>query len=228
MRVDTLGSPAGIRRPVQNQHVPLDIDIDIDEDVDSSNRKQNTGTKSSNKVAKPPRPDSKPSQVVNAPPQPPPPPPAKRVKSAADYESKDVEMANVASDNTPISSKDPKEKDGEADSKAAKSRVASEKEKSERQRSVKREASSKPGSTATPAATARDSKKEEPTKNRFTGTNLVQYGLWAHYLAYGSAMMCLCMGAFAIAWVEGHTYHCRINGELINSNFLYTSTGSVG
>lgn len=33
-----------------------------------------------------------------------------------------------------------------------------------------------------------------------TSENIIQYGLWAHYLSYGAASMCICMGVFAVAW----------------------------
>lgn len=36
--------------------------------------------------------------------------------------------------------------------------------------------------------------------NQIAAENIIQYGLWAHYLSYGAAAMCLCMGVFAIAW----------------------------
>lgn len=36
--------------------------------------------------------------------------------------------------------------------------------------------------------------------NKIVAENIIQYGLWAHYLSYGAAAMCLCMGVFAIAW----------------------------
>ena len=48
------------------------------------------------------------------------------------------------------------------------------------------------------AAPAEEGKKDasppKAQKDRFVGANGLQYVLWGHYLAYGSAMMCLLMG----------------------------------
>jgi hypothetical protein len=74
---------------------------------------------------------------------------------------------------------------------------------------------------------APDGKKrvESQSKNRFKGANPLQYGLWAHYLAIGAALMCICMGAFAILWDDARTYNCRVGGELIASKYRYLSNG---
>lgn len=57
--------------------------------------------------------------------------------------------------------------------------------------------------------------------NRFKGANVLQYGLWAHYLGYGAAMMCVCMGSFAALWRDARTYGCHIDGDQISPIFLY-------
>lgn len=71
-----------------------------------------------------------------------------------------------------------------------------------------------------------DSNRVVSTASRFKGANPLQYLLWAHFMAYGSAAMCICMGIFAIAWTDAETYGCRIDGQLISSKFLFDSTGS--
>eukprot|EP01038_Epipyxis_sp_PR26KG_P010834 gene10834-14544_t len=62
--------------------------------------------------------------------------------------------------------------------------------------------------------------------DRFVGPNMIQYGLWAHYLSYGSAIMAIVVGSFAISYNDATTYKCHIYGETISSNFLYKSDGT--
>eukprot|EP01036_Dinobryon_divergens_P033073 gene33073-42785_t len=61
--------------------------------------------------------------------------------------------------------------------------------------------------------------------NKIVAENIIQYGLWAHYLSYGAAAMCLCMGVFAIAWKNTTPYNCKIDGKYINIAYLPTSDG---
>ena len=60
----------------------------------------------------------------------------------------------------------------------------------------------------------------------FKSQNHLQYGLWAHYLALGAALMCIVMGIFAVRWDTAGTYHCKIYGDEISSKYLYTVGGS--
>ena len=61
--------------------------------------------------------------------------------------------------------------------------------------------------------------------DRFKGLNGVQYGLWAHWLAYGAAAMCLCMGIFAILWDSAPDFDCKIHGDEISEKYLYDKNG---
>ncbi len=204
MRVDTLGSPSDsggkIRRPVTNSHVALDIDGDDDAAQPSPSR-----SNSNKGVSKPPRPNSN-ANIASAPPQPPPPP--------ASRKSKAVEMVEETKDGgVAVAVAVPVQEQRESKPKSDRSSV-----KKPREASATSATPAKTGGDARPSE--RDSKKEP---SRFVGQNLIQYGLWAHYLAYGAACFCLCMGAFAMAWSDAHTYHCRIRGDLINSKYLYVN-----
>jgi NAD(P)H-flavin reductase len=66
--------------------------------------------------------------------------------------------------------------------------------------------------------------KRELGADVFVGENGVQYGLWAHYLALGAGLMCVVMGIFAVRWDTAGTYHCKILGDSISPNFLFTGT----
>lgn len=63
-------------------------------------------------------------------------------------------------------------------------------------------------------------------KSIFIGENGVEYGLWAHYLAYGAGLMCMVMGIFAVLWSTADTYNCKIYGKTISSNFLFNPDGT--
>lgn len=53
------------------------------------------------------------------------------------------------------------------------------------------------------------------------GRNILQYALWAHYMAYGCSFLCMMFGIFAVLWMNAHTSGCKVNGKLINQVFLY-------
>lgn len=65
--------------------------------------------------------------------------------------------------------------------------------------------------------------KENPEK--FKGKNGIQYGLWAHYMTWGSALLCFLCGLFACIYTEASTYGCKIDGKLISSRFLFDVNG---
>ena len=77
------------------------------------------------------------------------------------------------------------------------------------------------------AAPAEEGKKDtsppKAQKDRFVGANGLQYVLWGHYLAYGSAMMCLLMGVFAVAFTYATTYGCKIDGVSVHPKYLLPS-----
>jgi hypothetical protein len=80
------------------------------------------------------------------------------------------------------------------------------------------------GVAAPPPAESRGSGKEGGSI--FVGENAVQYGLWAHYLALGAALMCIVMGIFAVRWEEASAYHCRLHGKSIHPNFQFAADGN--
>ena len=86
------------------------------------------------------------------------------------------------------------------------------------------------GSSAPPAATvsggAAGGQGKDPSGSVFVGENGVQYGLWAHFLAYGAGIMCIVMGIFAVLWDSAHAYHCEIDDKLISPNFLFLPDGT--
>lgn len=72
-------------------------------------------------------------------------------------------------------------------------------------------------------STASDAKKKaEEEKARFVGRNLIQYGLWAHFMSYGAALLSFWLGIFAMLWsVRGKTYDCELGkGQHINSIYM--------
>lgn len=81
----------------------------------------------------------------------------------------------------------------------------------------------KESSKAAPASKERA--PSAPTVNRFKGTNPLQYTLWAHFLCYGAASLCFCMGVFSMLWTDAETYKCRVREQYISSNFLFDSNG---
>lgn len=63
-------------------------------------------------------------------------------------------------------------------------------------------------------------------KNRFVGVNVIQYGLWAHYLSYCCAFMCFIFGVFAIAWDSPPpSFSCSIKGQSISTLYKPTESG---
>ena len=80
-----------------------------------------------------------------------------------------------------------------------------------------------------PQATTIAIKKYDASK--FLGKRPLQYGLWAHRMAYMNAVLCLVAGSFALAFSRSKTYGCVVwdkNNEekLINSIFLYNAQGN--
>lgn len=53
----------------------------------------------------------------------------------------------------------------------------------------------------------------------------LQYALWAHYMGYGSAMLCFWFGITAVLWDSPHFYHCHVNGQSISP--IYISVNGV-
>jgi len=60
----------------------------------------------------------------------------------------------------------------------------------------------------------------------YVGEKLITVGIWAHWLAFGAALLSICMGVFAIAWTQADTYGCKIEGDEISSVYLFNSDGS--
>lgn len=56
----------------------------------------------------------------------------------------------------------------------------------------------------------------------YIGKRPLQFGLWAHYMGYGSAMVCLLFGITAILWDDAETYQCKVNGEFIDNKYILT------
>ena len=101
----------------------------------------------------------------------------------------------------------------------------------EQQPDIEAPASSKKGAAAA-AEGKKDvvspSKAPPKKKDRFVGVNGLQYALWGHYLAYGSAMMCLLMGVFAVALTYATTYGCKIDGVSIHPKYLLSQESVDG
>jgi len=69
------------------------------------------------------------------------------------------------------------------------------------------------------------SKQQENNYDSFVGgKNILQYALWAHFMAYACSFLCLFFGMFAILWMKAHTSGCKVNGKLINQDFLFDRT----
>jgi hypothetical protein len=75
-----------------------------------------------------------------------------------------------------------------------------------------------------PTETAREPQKSvkasDQIKGKFSGKQQLQFALWAHYLSYGAAAMCICLGIFAIAWEHPKFYDCQINGTDIFAGYI--------
>jgi hypothetical protein len=92
----------------------------------------------------------------------------------------------------------------------------------------------RPEKKSRPVSKVRESKGKLATDDtrasigvsRFKGANPLQYTLWAHFMAYGSAMMGLCVGIFSIAWTHADAYGCKVDNKLIHSNFLFNADGT--
>lgn len=57
---------------------------------------------------------------------------------------------------------------------------------------------------------------------KYLGKRPLQFGLWAHYMGYGSAMVCLVFGITAILWDYAETYECKVNGKPIDTKYILT------
>lgn len=62
--------------------------------------------------------------------------------------------------------------------------------------------------------------------NRFKGKFPLQYALYAHFMSYGAALLCLALGAFSMAWTDAETYKCKIDEKLISSIYLLNDSGT--
>lgn len=117
---------------------------------------------------------------------------------------------------------------GDLDTKETTTSTASNTNSQDEKKELKKGRSKTSESAASPVRS--DSKQSnsirESKSSRFKGKNVLQYTLWAHYLSIGASSMCLCMGFFSALWTNAHTYHCKINGQSISSNYLYLSDGS--
>lgn len=67
-----------------------------------------------------------------------------------------------------------------------------------RQKSIRRKSSGE--SDSTPAVATTGGAKGELLAKKESQETPLKYGLWAHYLAYGAAIMSICMGMFAVVW----------------------------
>jgi hypothetical protein len=65
-----------------------------------------------------------------------------------------------------------------------------------------------------------DNPKAEIFSRDFKGNRILQFAVWAHYMGYANTLLTITLGVFAILWTDAHTYRCKINGELINANYL--------
>ena len=59
-------------------------------------------------------------------------------------------------------------------------------------------------------------------EGRFVGKRPLQFGLWAHYMGYGCALLCFVFGITAILWDDADTYECKINGKYIDAQYILT------
>eukprot|EP00595_Chromulina_sp_UTEXLB2642_P000269 CAMPEP_0196762426 /NCGR_PEP_ID=MMETSP1095-20130614/1934_1 /TAXON_ID=96789 ORGANISM="Chromulina nebulosa, Strain UTEXLB2642" /NCGR_SAMPLE_ID=MMETSP1095 /ASSEMBLY_ACC=CAM_ASM_000446 /LENGTH=384 /DNA_ID=CAMNT_0042113301 /DNA_START=39 /DNA_END=1190 /DNA_ORIENTATION=- len=69
----------------------------------------------------------------------------------------------------------------------------------------------------------KSTKSDEEPGRKFRGKNIIQYGLWAHYMGYGCSLMCVTLGFFACLWTTAHTWgggKCTVNGTPINSIYI--------
>lgn len=65
-----------------------------------------------------------------------------------------------------------------------------------------------------------NSQAKPSTGRLFKGKRIIQYGVWAHYMGYGSSLLSITLGIFAIIWMRASTYHCKLDGKLIDASYL--------
>ena len=74
--------------------------------------------------------------------------------------------------------------------------------------------------TAKSETTSGPGGKVEDDKVRYVGKKTLQYGIWAHYMGYGSALLCIWFGITAVAFDDAHFFACRVNGENIHPDYI--------
>jgi hypothetical protein len=86
---------------------------------------------------------------------------------------------------------------------------------------------SKPDTTSVQREPIKSTASSRPTNTMSTTsdsspdkTKPIQYGLWAHFMGYGSAALCFWFGITAVLWADAHFYNCRVNGQPINEIYI--------
>jgi len=87
---------------------------------------------------------------------------------------------------------------------------------------------SKPMPPPPPTAPRTEATKKDTNDDSdiYAGKKSLQYGIWAHYMGYGSSMLCFWFGITAISWSDARFYGCRVDGEFIHSDYIVNSSGT--
>lgn len=63
-------------------------------------------------------------------------------------------------------------------------------------------------------------KASDVIKGRFSGKQILQFGLWGYYMNYGSAFMLIVFGIFGILFDNASFYECKIGGDDIYAGYI--------
>lgn len=67
---------------------------------------------------------------------------------------------------------------------------------------------------------------EDNSKAIFVGKYPLQYALWAHWMGFASAILCIVLGLFAILWVDAVKFNCTIDGTDIYAPYIADNFGT--
>ena len=95
---------------------------------------------------------------------------------------------------------------------------------------TKSQVTSAPTATTNTASNAVSTTPASPVvageRGVFVGKNTLQYALWGHYLAYGTAILSILLGIFEITYYFASPWQCQVNGVMINNKYILDNAGT--
>jgi hypothetical protein len=55
---------------------------------------------------------------------------------------------------------------------------------------------------------------------KYSGKQPLQFALWAHYMTYGSSVLSVLLGIFAIAWTKPYFFNCKVDDKYIFADYI--------